>query len=535
MQNFHESTTSSSTGHINFRILADIPRFHARQSPDHTALIFAGRQTTYRQLDHYASQVANGLISHGSDIQKRVAWLDQNSDYFFETLFGCAKANLVMCPVNWRLAEAEVKTIIDDAETDILFVGPSFFDLIESIRDDLPGITKIVAITGDHPEWESYEGWRNRQSSEDPDLSIAGQDIAIQLYTSGTTGLPKGVMISNQALLASNVDDREDIGWNIWSTDDVSLLIMPCFHIAGLRWGLMGLIPGSTTVILADFDPAAALDCIQKYGVSKIFLAPVAIRFILQLPQSRQTDYSSIKHIVYGASAIPLDLLKQAMAVFQCGFVQLYGLTETTAQTTYLPPEDHESLHQERLKSAGKALPYIEVRIENKEGDILPPGEVGEICIKTPSIMSGYWKMPGETDKAIRQGWMHTGDAGHMDEDGYVYISDRINDMIVSGGENIYPIEVENAIFSHPAVADVAVIGIPDDLWGEAVKAIVILNDGAPATTDDIIAFAKQQIASYKAPKTVDFVEQLPRNAAGKVLKKDLRAPYWKGHDRLVN
>lgn len=535
MRNFHENTANDPGEHVNFRVLADIPRFHARQTPDHTALFFAGRQTTYRQLDSYASQVANGLIALSSGVQKRVAWLDKNSDYFFDVLFGCAKANLVMCPVNWRLTAPEVRTIIDDAEVEVLFVGPAFFDLIESIRSDLPGVKKVVAIAETHPDWESYENWRNRQSSVDPDVSAAEQSIAIQIYTSGTTGLPKGVMISNRALLASNTDDREDIGWNIWSREDVSLLIMPCFHIAGLRWGLMGLIPGCTTVILAEFDPRAVLDSIQQYGVTKIFLAPVAIRLILQLPESRQTDYSSVQHIVYGASAIPLDLLEQAMAVFQCGFVQLYGLTETTAQTTYLSPEDHESQHKEKLKSAGKALPYIEVRIENQKGEILPPGEVGEICIKTPSIMSGYWKMPGETDKVVRQGWMHTGDAGYMDTDGYVYISDRIKDMIVSGGENIYPIEVENAIFSHPAVADVAVIGVPDDLWGEAVKAIVTLREGTSATAGDIIAFAKQRIASYKVPKTVDFVKQLPRNAAGKVLKKDLRAPYWKGHDRLVN
>jgi len=464
-----------------------------------------------------------------------VAWLDRNSDCYFEALFGCAKANMVMCPVNWRLAAPEVQDIITDAETEILFVGPAFFEIVEKIKNKIPGVKKIVAISGDHPEWELYADWRNKQSRDDPGRSIAGQDTAIQMYTSGTTGRPKGVLISNAALLASNVDDRDDIDWNIWCADDVSLVCMPCFHIGGTRWGLMGLIPGCTNIITSDFDPNATLSIIQEHGVTKIFLVPAAIQVILQLPASKETDFSSIKHIVYGASPIPLDLLKQALAAFKCGFVQLYGMTETTAQTTYLPPKDHESLNHERLKSAGKALPHIEVRIENQEGNILPPGDVGEICIKTPSKMSGYWKLPEETEQVIRQGWVHTGDAGYMDEDGYVYIHDRIKDMIVSGGENIYPADVEHAIFGHPAVADVAVIGVPDDKWGEAVKAIVILQDGVSASADGIIAFAKERIAAYKVPKTVDFVEQLPRNAAGKLLKKDLKARYWKGHNRLVN
>ena len=535
MQDFQVNSPDYPDDQHTVRVVADISRFHARQTPNNTAMIFEDRHTTYMQLDIYTSQVANGLISENIAIQKRVAWLDRNSDYFFEALLGCAKASLVMCPLNWRLAAPEVENIINDAEAEILFVGPDFFEVVEKIKGNIPGVKKIVAISGDHPEWELYENWRNNQSHEDPNLSIAGQDIVIQMYTSGTTGQPKGVLISNAALLASSVDDRDDIDWNVWCTDDVSLLCMPCFHIGGLRWGLMGLIPGCTTIILADFDPRAVLKSIRDYAVTKIFLVPAAIRVILQLQESQETDYSSIRHIVYGASPIPLDLLKQALTVFKCGFVQLYGMTETTAQATYLPPKDHESLNHERLRSAGKALPLIKVRIEDQEGNTLPPGQIGEICINSPANMSGYWKLPGETDQVIRKGWVHTGDAGYMDEDGYVYIHDRIKDMIVSGGENIYPADVENAVFGHPAVADVAVIGVPDEQWGEAVKAMVVLKDGASASANSIIAFAKERIAAYKVPKTVDFVEQLPRNAAGKLLKKDLRMRYWKGQNRLVH
>jgi long-chain acyl-CoA synthetase len=277
------------------------------------------------------------------------------------------------------------------------------------------------------------------------------------------------------------------------------------------------------------------LDAIEAHGITKMFLVPAAIQFILQQPQSRTADLSSLRCLIYGAAPITLPVLEEALAVFKCEFVQLYGLTETTAQTTYLPPQDHQSSDTHRLRSAGKPLPYIDVKVVNPEGTILAPNEIGEICIKSPSNMLGYWKLPDATNDTMRDGWVYTGDAGYKDDDGYLYICDRIKDMIVSGGENIYPAEIESAIMGHPDIVDVAVIGIPDEKWGESVKAVVVLKADTSLSPSEIIDFAKTRIASFKVPKSVDFIEMLPRNAAGKILKKDLRAPYWEGKQRMVN
>jgi len=534
MSSNYPGTLSQAESHEDLGVLADITRFHASKAPASTALVYEGRQTSFAELDKYASQAANGLLAEGIQRQSNVAWLDINTDFFFEMLFGCAKSNTVICPVNWRLAAQEILYILNDAEAQILFVGERFVDLVESITDQLVTVKKIIAVSGGHPEMEDYVSWRNKQSNEDPALNTSPTDTAIQMYTSGTTGQPKGVLLSSGALLVPNADDSDEMEFNRWTSEDVSLLVMPCFHIAGLRWGVMGLLPGAETVILPEFDPVLVAKLISAHQVTKLMLVPAALQFVMNATQGMDPDYSSLRHIWYGASPIPLDLLKEAMNVFQCDFVQTYGLTETAAQTTYLPPGDHDPKGNERMKSAGKALPNIQIRIVDEKGQSLPTGEIGEICIKSPANMIGYWKLPEETAKAIRNGWVYSGDAGYMDKDGYVYIHDRIKDMVVSGGENVYPAEVESAIYGHPAVADVAVIGVPDKKWGEAVKAVVVVQPGQNCTAEELIAYARERIAAYKAPKSVDFVDALPRNPSGKILKKDLRAKYWKGSERMV-
>ncbi|MBE7423762.1 MAG: fatty acid--CoA ligase [Zoogloeaceae bacterium] len=532
------SKQTESVAHENQPIpatLAEVARHHARNRPEKTALLYEGRCTSFADLDRYASQVGNGLIREGTRGRKQIALLDTNSDHLYEVLFGCAKVNAVFCPVNWRLAAPEVAYIINDSEAEILFVGECFIELVEKVRDKLTTVKKIITLSGKHAVWENYENWRNAQDVADPMCEVAPEDIAIQMYTSGTTGHPKGVQLPNSALLTSAADDSEDMAWDRWTPQDVSMLAMPCFHIGGLRWGLMGLIPGAMNVILTDFDPVRVLTAIPEHKVSKIFLVPAALQFMLRMPQSRDMDYSSLRYIVYGASPIPLPLLEEAMAVFKCDFVQLYGMTETCAQVICLSPRDHMAKDQKRLKAAGKPLPFAEVRIVDANGITVQQGQVGEICVKSPCNMSGYWKLPQETDRTLVDGWIHTGDAGYADEDGFIYIHDRIKDMIISGGENIYPAEVESALFGFPVIADVAVIGVPDEKWGEAVKAIVVLKKGQTASADEIIAYAKERIASYKVPKSIDFVEALPRTATGKLLKKEIRAPYWKGRERMVN
>jgi long-chain acyl-CoA synthetase len=356
------------------------------------------------------------------------------------------------------------------------------------------------------------------------------------MYTSGTTGHPKGVQLPHRCFFDLwRHEPNPDMAFNEWTEDDVNLVAMPSFHIGGVGWGILGIRAGARNIVVKEFDPGVTLDMIQSHGITKLFLVPAAMRMVLQHPRARQTDYSSVAFISYGASPIPLDLLREAIEVFQCGFVQLYGMTETTGSATYLPPEDHDTSGNERMRSAGKPFPGVKLKIVDDQGEELPPRQVGEICIASPVNMLGYWNLPEATEKTLVDGYVHTGDAGFLDEDGYVYVHDRVKDMIVSGAENIYPAEVESAIFGHPAVADVAVIGIPDERWGEAVKAVVVLKPGAEADPDGIIGFARERIAGYKLPKSVDFIDELPRNPSGKILKRELRKPYWEGRERNVN
>jgi fatty-acyl-CoA synthase len=288
-------------------------------------------------------------------------------------------------------------------------------------------------------------------------------------------------------------------------------------------------------VIAREFDPTKVLDFFERSAITKLFMVPAAMQFVVRQPRAREVDFSRLKYMLYGASPIPAALLKECIEVFGCGFVQMYGMTETTGTIVALAPEDHIE-GSERMRSAGKALPGVELAILDANGKRLPPGEVGEIATRSGSNMVGYWNLPEATARTLDgDGWLRTGDAGYMDSDGYLYIHDRIKDMIISGGENIYPAEVESAICDHPDVAEVAVVGVPDEQWGEAVKAIVVMKPGKTATPSDIIGFTRERIAGFKTPKSVDFIAALPRNASGKILRRHLRDPYWVGKDRQVN
>ncbi len=524
---------------IEPKTLGDIPRLHAQTRPNDVALIFGDRVTTYDAWNDRVNQVANGLLAEGVKPQTRIAFMDKNSDCYFDLLLGAAKANAVMVGINWRLAPPEVAYIINDAKAEVLFVGPDFFPIVEQIKDQLTTVRKIVSMAEPYEGWEAYEMWLGRQETSDPNVPVAGEDIAIQMYTSGTTGHPKGVQLRHAGFFAMERDPDDmpkDFEFNLWTEDDVSLVAMPAFHIGGTGWGLQGLRAGAKNIVLAEFVPSVVLDMIQQYGVTKIFMVPAAMQFVLAEPNAREIDYSTIKYILYGASPIPLDLLREAIEVFRCGFIQLYGMTEATGSVTYLPAEDHDLNGNERMRSAGKPFPGVEICIMDEAGNQLPTGQVGEICVKSPTLMVGYWNLDDATKKTITpEGWLRSGDAGYLDDDGYVYVHDRVKDMIVSGAENIYPAEVESALFGHPDIADVAVIGVPDEKWGEAVKAVVVKKDGADLSEVEVQKFARTQIAGFKVPKSVDFIDALPRNPSGKILKKDLRAPYWEGRDRQVN
>jgi fatty-acyl-CoA synthase len=516
--------------------LADMVRARAKSRGNAIVYEFEGRQTSFARFDILTNRVANALKAQGVKPRERIAYLGKNSDIYFELLMGAMKANVVMAPVNWRLAGPEIAFIVEDCRAPVLFVGPEFTGLIDKIRPQLPSVRTFIATESSMPGFLNYTAWRDAQSGDDPKVEIDRKDIAIQLYTSGTTGQPKGAMLSHANflnLVETGTDEKPD--WNKWTEDDVSLVAMPVFHIGGSGWGVMGLYHGAKGVIAREFDPTKVLDFFEQSGITKLFMVPAAMQFVVRQPRARSVDFSRLKYMLYGASPIPAALLKECIEVFKCGFVQMYGMTETTGTIVALPPEDHvEGL--DRMRSAGKALPGIELAILDVNGNRLPPGEVGEIATRSGSNMAGYWNLPEATARTLgADGWLRTGDAGYMDRDGYLYIHDRIKDMIISGGENIYPAEVESAICDHPDVAEVAVIGVPDEKWGEAVKAIVVMKQGKSATATDIINFTRERIAGFKTPKSVEFIEALPRNPSGKILRRHLRDPYWEGKDRQVN
>jgi fatty-acyl-CoA synthase len=516
--------------------LADLVRAHAKRRGDAVAFEFEGRRVSYAAFDVHTNRIANGLRVLGVKPRERIAYLGKNSDIYFELLLGAMKANVVMTPVNWRLAGLEIAFIVEDCNAAILFVGPEFIDQVRSIKLQLPGVRIFMTTEGGAPDWPDFASWRDAQSSDDPKLPVDPRDVAIQLYTSGTTGKPKGAMLSHAnflCLVGAARSDRPE--WNKWSENDIMLIAMPIFHIVGSGSGLSSLYHGAQGVIDREFDPTKVLDFIENSKITRLFMVPAAMQFVVRQPRAREVDFSRLRYMLYGASPIPAVLLKECIEVFGCDFVQMYGMTETTGAIVALPPEDHvEGL--DRMRSAGTAMPGVELAILDAEGKQLPPGEVGEIATRSGSNMVGCWNLPQATAKTLDSaGWLRTGDAGYMDSDGYLYIHDRIKDMIISGGENIYPAEVENAICDHPDVADAAVFGVPDDKWGEAVKAVVVMKAGKKATSSAIIDFTRERIAGFKTPKSVDFIEALPRNASGKILRRDLRDPYWTGKDRQVN
>jgi acyl-CoA synthetase (AMP-forming)/AMP-acid ligase II len=516
--------------------LADVVRTRAKTRGDATAFEFEGRRTSFSEFDINTNRVARALLALGVKPGERIAYLGKNSDIYFELLLGAIKAKVVMAPVNWRLAGPEIAFIVEDCKAPVLFVGPEFVEQVRGIRAQLPSVRHFITTEGGAADWQDFAAWRDAQSGDDPNIDISPRDIAIQLYTSGTTGKPKGAMLSHANFLnlaQSGKDEKPD--WNKWNEDDVSLVAMPIFHIGGSGWGVLGLYQGAKGVIAREFDPTKVLDFFEQSGITKLFMVPAAMQFVVRQPRAREVDFSRLKYMLYGASPIPAALLKECIEVFKCGFVQMYGMTETTGTIVALAPEDHvEGL--ERMRSAGKALPGVELAILDADGNKLPPGEVGEIATRSGSNMAGYWNLPEATASTLNtDGWLRTGDAGYMDKDGYLFIHDRIKDMIISGGENIYPAEVESAVCDHPDVAEVAVVGVPDEKWGEAVKAIVVMKPGKTATAADIIGFTRERIAGFKTPKSVDFITALPRNASGKILRRHLRDPYWAGKDRQVN
>ena len=512
--------------------LADIVRCGAREYPHRIAIRYGDSRTTYRQLDERATRVGRGLLAWQVARQSRVAFLDFNCNAYLEALFGAVKADCVLVGINARLAAQEVLYILDDAMASVLFVGREHYALVESIESRLATVKHIVAVDGGHARWPDYREWRDARDASGPLLESDEDSDAIQLYTSGTTGHPKGVCHTHRGWRAFSRAVKA-AAWSNYDADTVTFVCMPLFHVAGFNLCCLTLLAGGCIVLSRRFDPTEIIDFIPRYGITDALFVPAMIHELVAHPRAPTTNFSSLRHISYGAAPIANELLVRAQRLFDCGFVHLYGLTENLGCATYLPPEMHRA-ELGKQKSCGHAYAGLDLNIVDADGRTLPRGATGEIVVRSPWTMRGYWRNTAATLEAIRDGWLHTGDAGYMDADGYVYIQDRVKDMIVSGGENVYPAEVENALFDHPAIAEVAVIGVPDAKWGEAVKAIVVLNPGAILDVDDILNHARARVAGYKLPKSIEVVSALPRNASGKVLRRQLREPYWRGKDRQV-
>ena len=513
--------------------LVDVFRWRVTKSPNLIVHKFQQRETTYSQFDIFANKVAQGLIKEGCKPNSRVAYLAKNSDLYFEFLYGTLKSNTVAVGINWRLAAPEVAYILNDSKSEMIFVGPEFYGLINQIKDEIPHVKKIISMGDPYGQWQDYSSWRDSQSDVDPLISVSIEDDVIQLYTSGTTGHPKGVQLSNINFTAS-AEMSQKTYYQYFDEGTPNMVCMPIFHVAGTNMGIAGIISGSKNIIVADLDPGIVLDLIEKEKIVNTLFVPAVILFLIQHPKVEQIDFSSLKTVIYGASPIAEATLNKAIQIMGCDFWQVYGLTETNGTVTILDPQDHHP-SKNKLRSCGKPGPGVEIKIVDESGNKVSTGEVGEILIKSATNMKGYWNKSEATLSAFKEDWFISGDAGYYDEEGFLYIHDRVKDMIVSGAENIYPAEVDNALMSHPEIIDAAVIGIPDEKWGEVVKGFVVIGKDSQLDEHGIISYARTQISGFKCPKSIDFVNELPRNPSGKILRRELRAPYWEGRDRNVS
>lgn len=514
-------------------------RYWATRQPDVTATSFEGRTTSYAQFDAAVDRVANALAAEGLTKGDRVAYLGKNSDLVAQMTYGCARAGVIIVPIIWRLAGEEIAYILGDSGAKLLFVGDGLAASARAAMDanglNLPVIALDAADK--QADWRDFAAWRDAASAAPFPSDVTRDDIVVQLYTSGTTGKPKGAMMTHgNGTGLRPLFDVSGIEWLQSEPGDSNLNAMPYAHIAGVGTVLGTIFVGQHLVITREFDPGLTLSIIEQYRLKRMFLVPAALKILIEHPKAATTDFSSLVTFSYGASPIPLDLLRAGVAMLGCDFVQMYGLTETWGTVVSLPPEDHRPERAEKMRAAGKALPGVELAILDEAGVHLPTGSVGEVAIRSPSVMAGYWQREADTAKALgADGWFRTGDAGYLDDEGYLFIQDRIKDMIITGAENVYPAEVESVLYGHPDVADVAVIGVPHDKWGETVKAVVVARPGADKDAAAIIAWARGKMAVYKCPTSIDFVDALPRNPSGKILRRQLREPHWAGRERRVN
>jgi acyl-CoA synthetase (AMP-forming)/AMP-acid ligase II len=517
--------------------LHDFLDYWAREHPAAEFAVAGGHSVSYAEAAVRANRLAGRLVATGCAKGSRVAVLARSADWFLVLYFAAAKAGVVLLPLNWRLAPREWVAILRDAEPSVLIADADHAGAVDDLRAELPAIERFVAAgAADRRGWESLDRWLCEGSPTPPGVDVSTTDPLYQMYTSGTTGVPKGAIVSHGAVSANVV--QVNLARPVHAGDR-SLAVLPLFHASVIPTALSVICQGGSAFILDAFDPEQVVDVLERERISVATLVPAMLQACLvTVPDVADRRYAALRSIYYGASPVAEDTLRRAIDAFGCDFVQSYGMTESAQALTFLSPDDHRAAlrgRPELLLSAGRPALGTALRVVGATRRPVPPGGLGEITARGPQLMSGYWRRPEETAATLRDGWLHTGDVGRIDEDGYLFVEDRVKDMVVSGGENVYPRVVESVLFEHPAIADAAVIGVPDDRWGEAVKAIVSLRPGMRCTEDELIAFCRPRLGGFERPKSVDFVDTLPRTATGKVLKRALREPYWDGRERQVS
>ncbi len=531
----------SQTAHFD-RTLLDPLKRHLVERPDKVAYRKEDQVLTFRDVERQTNQIANALVRSGIGRGDRVACLTKHHIECMLLTLACCKLGAVCMPVNWRLASPEVRYILGNGLCRVVMVDAMFMDQFEAPewREQAKGAVEVLCSDGSPGPFRRFAEWFADCSDAFDPIAPDENDDALQLYSSGTTGLPKGVVLTHRGFTACVRGVAHD-----WKFGESSVYgnCLPTFHIAGMTMIMLTYYTGGLTCAYSEFDPGQFIDNIPQHGITHAFLVPAMLLFTLQSPKAKSGDYRTLQLIGYGGSPISESVLKDAIETFRCDFVQAYGLTEITGTVSFLMPDDHRlaATQPEILRSAGKPLSDVRVRIVDPVTlQETPEGQTGEVWVESIRNLKEYWRNPEATKAAFPEGrndhggWFRTGDAAYM-KDGYIYINDRIKDMIISGGENIYPAEIENVLMTHPAVADVAIIGVPDSTWGESVKACIVPKAGATISAPDVIAWIRQRMAHYKCPKSIDVMAELPRNPSGKVLKRVLREPYWKDRARAVN
>jgi long-chain acyl-CoA synthetase len=517
---------------------ADIMYRNSLIYPDKEAFIYGSERITFAEYNARVNSLIHALQAAGVKKGDVIGILSWNCLEYTDVYGAAMKGGFIASPFNPRLQESELDYLINYSEANTLFVGPELVEIANSLRPHLPNVKNFVSFEGSAPNMTAHRDLLAAHSREEPDVQVDEDDPMVIVYTSGTTGVPRGALYTQRRFL----DDTKTLVIIMGlQPGDKHVQIMPLFHIGGSTHFRAFLYIGGSTVIMPQrsFDPAATLQTIQNEKATDIDIVATHLVAMLALPNLDKYDLSSLKRMWYAASPMPVEVLKKGMETWGPIFFQGYGETESGPAITDLPSRDHDVLdkspHEQRiLASAGRPSVGVHVRVVDDKGNDVKPGDIGEIVVQSKHTMVEFWRKPDETRETVVDGWLHTGDMGCYDEKGYVYIVDRKRDMIVSGGENVYPREVEELLYKHPAVLEVAVIGIPDPYWVEKVHAVVTLKEGASVTAQELIDFCKQGLARYKAPKSVEFVDALPKNPAGKILKRELREKYWEGQVRKV-